>query len=518
MSGLSEFLGITVFVSLNKILLFPAYKSTDFEVHRNWLAITNSLPLSDWYYAEHSEWTLDYPPFFAYMEYIFSLFAAMVDKNIVDIFNLNYDTTSVIYFQRMTVVMSDVVFAFAAFKWSKYLNILTVERRKHMLILFIANCGLLIVDHIHFQYNGFLFGILLLSMYYIATGKELLGALYFAALLNFKHIFVYVAPAYGIYLLRYFCIHKNSFCLARFVKLAVSVIFIFALSFVPFIHHLPQVFSRLFPFKRGLTHSYWAPNIWALYNFVDKIASVSGAKFFLWSSNNTSSCFNKGLVQVCEHSVLPSIKPIYTFLLTFLSMLPCLSELFFRPYKSNAANLNRFIRSVQLCSLCSFMFGWHVHEKAIIMSIIPSTLLVFFGNHADKELFFVLQYVGHYSLFPLLYEPFGKILRLLIWVIYSLLSFYISILQGTASTESKKKQSTLTDILLYLYLWVLPLNELFFSLFYPLTPFSTSHPFLPLMSSSVLCSIGLVACFIFSYKQFFQAEADTVKLANLKQQ
>lgn len=52
---------------------------------------------------------LDYPPFFAYFEKFLSIPAYFVDPKIVDLNNLNYDSWSVIAFQRTTVIMTELV-------------------------------------------------------------------------------------------------------------------------------------------------------------------------------------------------------------------------------------------------------------------------------------------------------------------------------------------------------------------------------------------------------------------------
>lgn len=135
--------------------------------------------------------------------------------------------------------------------------------------------GLLIIDHIHFQYNGFLYGVLILSIVLARyqKGGLLFGGILFAALLCLKHIYLYLAPAYFVFLLRKYCLGPRSIFhiqLFNCIKLGLGIAVVAALAFGPFYDQLPQVVSRLFPFSRGLCHAYWAPNVWAMYSFSDR--------------------------------------------------------------------------------------------------------------------------------------------------------------------------------------------------------------------------------------------------------
>ena len=156
---------------------------------------------------------------------------------------------------------------------------MAIKKQSHAAALSILlSPGLLIIDHIHFQYNGFLYGVLILSIVLARYGNDglLASGLSFAALLCLKHIYLYLAPAYFVYLLRTYCLGPRSIFdikLLNCIKLGGGIVFIAALAFGPFAFYgqIPQVFSRLFPFSRGLCHAYWAPNVWAMYSFTDRV-------------------------------------------------------------------------------------------------------------------------------------------------------------------------------------------------------------------------------------------------------
>jgi alpha-1,3-glucosyltransferase len=128
---------------------------------------------------------------------------------------------------------------------------------------------------------------------YTLQGYKLTSGILFAVLLNFKHIYMYLAvifiypfsaisclpqpyvkPAYFIYLLRSFCMSPSGQLeIKNFLTLANAVIAVFVVSLGPFIlmGQIPKLLSRLFPFTRGLNHAYWAPNAWALVTAADRV-------------------------------------------------------------------------------------------------------------------------------------------------------------------------------------------------------------------------------------------------------
>ena len=86
------------------------------------------------------------------------------------------------------------------------------------------------------------------------------SALMFAILLNFKHIYLYSAPCFGLYYLKKIFLSKKGGGIKQFFIVGLQTILVFSLSLGPFVMmgQLQQLFKRMFAFNRGLTHYYWA--------------------------------------------------------------------------------------------------------------------------------------------------------------------------------------------------------------------------------------------------------------------
>lgn len=132
------------------IIMFSSSFSTDFDVHRNWMAITYNLPIARWYFdvcviyeaymlfvsvniygliscsasyvlQSTSPWTLDYPPFFAWFEYflsqIASLFVANCEPALLELHATPYHSMRTLIFQRLSVIVTDGILFLALLRY-----------------------------------------------------------------------------------------------------------------------------------------------------------------------------------------------------------------------------------------------------------------------------------------------------------------------------------------------------------------------------------------------------------------
>ncbi|KAG0057677.1 glycosyl transferase [Gryganskiella cystojenkinii] len=501
-----------------------------------------------------SEWTLDYPPFFAWFEKFLSIFAYQVDPRIVQVDNLNYDTQATIYFQRTTVIVTELVLFWALQRLLTVMGNRPLQKILNWSLM--LNPGLLMVDNMHFQYNGFLYGILIHSLVDAKQGNLLRSGILFAALLNFKHIFLYIALPYFAFLLRAYCFENSgnsirarswisAFRPLNFLALGLSVVIVFAISLGPFVamNQLPELAGRLFPFKRGLTHSYWAANFWAVYSFVDRAMIVLVSKTHLGQYFNLSldtsalSAATRGIVGDVAFGVLPTVTAQHTLILTLLLNIPGFISVFRKP------TFERFIGSIVLSAFASFLAGWHVHEKAILLCTVtmsvslanqigasPNSGAGAFQDKAssllltarDVRSFMIVSLAGYIGLWPLFFglqETPIKVLITALWfvVVGSGLDQCIPKQKGEKNGFSSSGLFSKSMLRYYtslerLYVFGCVLVQVYVNVIHELLFGKEKLAFLPLMITSVYAAVGVIyGWLLYSVTYFSSSKAQDKK-------
>lgn len=380
MVGVRLFLLVLLSVSIRVLVgMFPHSGQNhpplrgDFEAQRHWLEITSNLPASEWYVGNHSAndlkyWGLDYPPLTAYHSLVLGKAVSRINPSSVALLSsrgAEDPTTKAL--MRASVILSDLVSYIPAVVVSVSPSPNTQRsdpRWTQALLWVICQPALLLIDHGHFQYNGVCLGLVAAASHFVTHDWQLLGSVLFVMALNFKHMALYFSPVFFVYLLS----RNLSSGWKGFIKIGMIgavVIATFALLWFPFLHDIAlvkQVFSRLFPVARGV--------------FEDKVANL----WCVLSPLHLKDKFSpQQLFALCAASTLVGI------------FIPCFM-LFRRPSKE------MFLPALGSCSMVFFLLAFQVHEKSILMPLLPITIM--WTRHAQLCSWAVLM--SCFSMYPLL--------------------------------------------------------------------------------------------------------------------
>ena len=119
-----------------------------------------------------------------------------------------------------------------------------------------------------------------------------------------------------------------------------------------------------------------------------------------------------------ENATIPQVPAWLTNMLMFLSMMPCLVLIWKCPHPK------LFLHALAYTYMCYFTFGFHVHEKAIII-VVSLLALCAVESGRDAALFLRICFIGTFCLFPLLFEIRETCTNILIlltcWTIFYIL-------------------------------------------------------------------------------------------------
>ena len=335
----------------------------DFEAQRHWMEVAVNLPPTAWYVQGKNNdlqyWGLDYPPVSAYLSWAIGRLAqACGHPELVALYaSRGYESEATRVFMRRSVIACDVLVFLPAALACVVAGVAPGRARIGLFALLCALPPLMLVDHGHFQYNCVSLGLALWAAHAAMVGWPLACSVAFCLALNFKQMSLYLAPAFFCYLLSG-CLRAGAaaapgatrarrawLTLASVVKLGVVVIFTFGLCWLPFLGSAADavaVLRRLFPVGRQL--------------YEDKVANV-------W----------------CTLAMLPGLKlkqrlPVDKLLTlttsaTLGSLLPPCALLLAHPSRRG------FLLCATACGLGFFLLSFQVHEKHVLLPLLPALLL-----------------------------------------------------------------------------------------------------------------------------------------------
>ncbi|USW47747.1 Putative glycosyl transferase, ALG6/ALG8 [Septoria linicola] len=386
----------------------------DFEAQRHWMELTINLPTTHWYFHDLPWWGLDYPPLTAYHSWLLGKVGSLINPSWFALYlSRGLDDPDLKIFMRATVYVSEhLVYVPAVIICVRHLarlhNINSWESAIALTAILMQPATILI-DHGHFQYNTVMLGFFVAAVSSILAGRALWSCLFFVGALGFKQMALFWAPAIAAYLAGSCLFPRVDF--PRLLGIAVATLGSFALVFLPlllgvaydayrgvplpsdvnmppllealpfsldekavywpYMVQLTQAIHRIFPFSRGL--------------FEDKVANI-------WCTIHAS-----GLHKL--HQYDQGLLSKAALALTLVSIIPPCLIIFLRPKKELVP------LALAATSWGFFLCSYQVHEKNVLLPLLPMTLLLAARNGMKPVVRAWVGYanlVASWTLFPLL--------------------------------------------------------------------------------------------------------------------
>ncbi|CAI9110690.1 OLC1v1010758C1 [Oldenlandia corymbosa var. corymbosa] len=438
-------------------------KYGDYEAQRHWMEITTNLPVKQWYRNSTSNdlsyWGLDYPPLTAYQSYFHGIFLRFFDPQSVSLYSSRgYESYFGKLLMRWTVLSSDVLIFFPAvlyFIISYYYGKPNSQKRNigwHIAVILLNPC-LILIDHGHFQYNCISLGLTVAAVAAILSDRDVIGSVLFSLALNHKQMSAYFAPAFFSYLLGKCLRQQRPF--VKVVKLGLAVVGTFAVVWSPYLYSAEaflEVLSRLAPFERGIYEDYVA-NFWCTTSIVIKWKR-------LFATQPLKLLSLAATVSMC---------------------LPSMIQLILAPRKSS------FLYGLLNSALAFYLFSFQVHEKSILLPLLPASLLAL----EEPSVFLWLAQNGLISMFPLLVRDKLVLPYVALYSLFSLLYY-------TPSGRQHERETCYLTLKVLLLGCVIALHVAYLTVTPP-----RRYPFLSEAIIMLLCFSQFVLVFLYAnYRQW----------------